>query len=91
MCHTVFILHVYYLAFISGGGGDGGGVADNKTAKPVTAVQDCVFTFASVKPLDIFDRMSGHFQPCLRPRNWVLFRCFGTFPAMFVVSKDILC
>lgn len=52
---------------MEGGGEDGGGIVAYKAAKPVTAVQYCVFTFASVKPLDIFDSMSGHFQPCLRP------------------------
>lgn len=56
MCQTVFTLHIYYLAFISGVGGDGGGVADNKGAKPVTAVQDCISTFVSVKLLDVFDK-----------------------------------
>ena len=29
-----------------------GGVTGKKAAKPVTAVQDCVLKFVSVKPLD---------------------------------------
>ena len=32
-----------------------------KAAKPVTAVQDCVSTFSSMKPLDIFKETSGQF------------------------------
>ena len=39
---------------MSKGGGDGGGVAGEKTAKPVTTVQDCVSTFVSVTLMDIF-------------------------------------
>lgn len=35
------------MTFISGGGGDGGG----ETAKPVTAVRDCVSVFVGMKPL----------------------------------------
>lgn len=47
----MFTLHVHDLTFILGGGGDGWGVA-----KPVTAVQYCVSTFANKKPMDIFGR-----------------------------------
>lgn len=41
---------------MEGGGEDGGGIVAYKAAKPVTAVQDCISTFLSVKLLDIFDK-----------------------------------
>lgn len=46
---------------MSGGDGDAGGVTVDEAAKPMTAVQDCVLTFVSKKPLDTFKKTSGQF------------------------------
>lgn len=54
--HVMLRLHVYYLILMSGGGGDGGG--DKATRQPMTTVQECVSTFVSVKPQDMFQRDS---------------------------------
>ena len=43
-------------SFISGRGGDGGGLTGEKVVKDVTTVRTRVSTFVSVKPLDIFDK-----------------------------------
>ena len=40
-------------------GGDGGGVTGEVAAKALTAVQDCISSFVSVTPLDIFQETSG--------------------------------
>ena len=53
-----FTSHVYEPTFISGGGGDGGG----ETAKPVTAVRDCVSVFVGMKPLVRFDEEAVAYQ-----------------------------
>lgn len=39
-----------FLTVISECGGDGGEGKGERAAKPMTAVQDCVITFVSVKP-----------------------------------------
>lgn len=41
---------------MSAGGLDGAGRTDQKGAKQVTAVRDCVLTVSTVKPLDISDK-----------------------------------
>ena len=61
----MFILHVYYLTLMAGGGGEGGAVPGVKAAKPVTAVHVCASAFARVKPLAISKETLGHFQRCL--------------------------
>lgn len=38
---------------------NGGGVTDQKAAKPVAALQDCVSTFSSMTSLDIFKETTG--------------------------------
>lgn len=50
---------------MSGGDGDAGGVTVDEAAKPMTAVQDCVLTFVSVKSLDISNENSGYFPGML--------------------------
>ena len=57
-CHITVKLHVYDLTFISWGAGDCGEIIADKAAKPVTTDQDCVSTFVSAKPLDIFKEAS---------------------------------
>lgn len=47
---------VYDLTSISSGG-----ATDEKAAEQMTAIQDCVSTSASVKPLDIFNKASRQF------------------------------
>ena len=49
-------IHVAFFALtvISGEADDGGGVTGVKAAKPVTTVQDCVSTFVTRTPQDIF-------------------------------------
>lgn len=42
------MLHVYYLNYLTGGGGDDGGVKGNKAGKPVTTVRVCVSAFVSM-------------------------------------------
>ena len=42
MWHIAFTLHFHDLTLISGDGGDGGGVTGQKSAKPATAVRDCI-------------------------------------------------
>ena len=49
------------VTFTSGFGGDGGGVTDEKAAKPVTAVQACVSAFVSVTLAGIFRKSSRKF------------------------------
>ena len=56
--HSDYMLHD--LTFISGGGGDGGGVTGEKSAKPVTTVQDCVSTFSNLTPLDLFSKSEAN-------------------------------
>lgn len=56
-----FTSHFYELTFISGGGRDGGG----ETAKPVTAVRDCVSMFVGMKPLVRFDEEAVAFSTFL--------------------------
>lgn len=50
-----------YLALMSGGGGDTGGITGGKSAKPVTPVQVCVSAFVNITPLDTFRETSGQF------------------------------
>lgn len=38
---------------------------DARPAKPEATIWDSVSTFASTKPLDIFNKTMGHFQPCM--------------------------
>lgn len=64
---TVFTSHVYGPTFTSVGGG--------KASKPKTTVQDCVPTFVKVKPLDVFNVMTGQFPSRIR--------CFQTKPDIF--------
>lgn len=54
--HVMLRLHVYYLILMSGGGRDVG--VDKATGQPMTTVQECVSTFVSVKPQDMFQRDS---------------------------------
>lgn len=54
MCCNMFTLHVYYLTFISGCGGEGGGVTGEKVGKPVMTVLVPISTFVNVKRRDIF-------------------------------------
>lgn len=50
--HVMLRLHVYYLILMSGGGRDVS--VDKATGQPMTTVQECVSTFVSVKPQDMF-------------------------------------
>lgn len=43
----MFILHVYYLTLMTGGGGEDGAVTGVKAAKLVTAVYVCASAFVS--------------------------------------------
>ena len=57
-----------------------------QAAKPLTTVQDCVSTFVSVKPLDIFKETSGEFSSCgCGDKKLYFWREVGTPPAVFVV------
>ena len=40
------------------------GRLEEMAAKPLTPVLDGVFTSVSVKPLDVFHKMSSQIQPC---------------------------
>lgn len=69
------------LAFMSGGGGDTGGVT-----KPVTPVQVCVSTFVNVTPLDT----AGQFAMCTHVcgnNTGYSNKTIGTSPAVFVMTK----
>ncbi|XP_036951218.1 forkhead box protein R1 isoform X1 [Acanthopagrus latus] len=52
-------------------GGDGGGVTGEVAAKALTAVQDCISSFVSVTPLDIFQETSGQ---CVSGENFPFFQ-----------------
>lgn len=61
----MFLFHVYDLTFISGEGGDGVGVTEEKATKPLTKVRDCISTFESETPLAILRVRCDNFQLCL--------------------------
>lgn len=58
----MFTLHVYYLTFISGCGGEGGGVTGEKVGKPVMTVLVPISTFVNVKRRDIFGQATPGFE-----------------------------
>ena len=61
MRHTMLILHVHGVTFLSGDGGDCGGLMAGWD-KPETTVQEYVLTFVNEQELDIFEKTSGHFS-----------------------------
>ena len=54
-CLFMFSLRDCGVTFVSGGGGDGGGLTSEKTAKPV----DSISTSLSVKSLNVFATLEG--------------------------------
>ena len=60
--HISFTLRVYDRTFMSEGGGGAAGITDDKAAKHMTAVHDCVSTFVSVTLfIFYFKETSGQF------------------------------
>lgn len=64
------ILHVHEVTFLSGGGGECGGLMAGWD-KPETTVQEYVLTFINEQELDIFSRHRDISQPCLWQYNQV--------------------
>lgn len=87
-CHIMFLFHVYDLTFISGEGGDGVGVTEEKATKPLTKVRDCISTFESETPLAILRVRCDNFQLCLWwRRQGYLWQEVWTSPIVFVETK----
>ena len=54
MCINMFTLHVYFLTFISGCGGEGGGVTGDGVVKPLMTALVPISAFVNVKLWDVF-------------------------------------